>query len=109
MTLKPTFFSRLGAQTERFQLANAVPAISLKGLTKSFGAVSAVDHLDLEIASGEFFSMLGPSGSGKTTLLRACAGLLSPTSGVVCRTDQSVGFVFSFGLPLACGQNYQVK
>ncbi len=37
------------------------PAIRLTGLTKTFGAVNAVDHLDLDIAEGEFFSMLGPS------------------------------------------------
>ena len=45
-------------------------AISLRGLSKHFGAVRAVDELDLDIADGEFFSMLGPSGSGKTTTLR---------------------------------------
>jgi putative spermidine/putrescine transport system ATP-binding protein len=37
------------------------PAIRLTNLTKTFGAVTAVDHVDLEIAAGEFFSMLGPS------------------------------------------------
>ena len=90
MTLKPTFFSRLGAQTERLEVANTVPAISLKGLTKSFGAVAAVDHLNLDIASGEFFSMLGPSGSGKTTVLRMIAGFELPTSGTVLLDGQDV-------------------
>lgn len=59
------------------------PAIRLTGLTKEFGTVTAVDHVDLEIAAGEFFSMLGPSGSGKTTVLRLIAGFAQPTSGTV--------------------------
>jgi putative spermidine/putrescine transport system ATP-binding protein len=64
------------------------PAIRLKGLTKEFGSakagtLTAVDHVDLEIAAGEFFSMLGPSGSGKTTVLRLIAGFERPTSGTV--------------------------
>ncbi|WP_353111290.1 ABC transporter ATP-binding protein [Microbacterium sp.] len=58
-------------------------AISLTGLTRTFGAVTAVDGVDLEIAEGEFFSMLGPSGSGKTTVLRLIAGFEQPTSGTV--------------------------
>lgn len=69
---------------------NAVPAISLRGLTKSFGSVSAVDHLDLDIASGEFFSMLGPSGSGKTTVLRMIAGFELPSSGTVSLNGRDV-------------------
>jgi putative spermidine/putrescine transport system ATP-binding protein len=56
-------------------------AISLRGLRKSFGAVTAVDGVDLDILDGEFFSMLGPSGSGKTTVLRLIAGFESPTQG----------------------------
>ncbi|MEV6344697.1 ABC transporter ATP-binding protein [Actinoplanes sp. NPDC051851] len=58
-------------------------AIKLSGLRKSFGAVEAVAGVDLEIADGEFFSMLGPSGSGKTTVLRMIAGFELPTSGTV--------------------------
>jgi putative spermidine/putrescine transport system ATP-binding protein len=59
------------------------PAISLRALTKTFGTVVAVDGIDLDIADGEFFSMLGPSGSGKTTVLRMIAGFESPTAGSV--------------------------
>ncbi|MEV6417195.1 ABC transporter ATP-binding protein [Kribbella sp. NPDC051718] len=58
-------------------------AISLRGLTKTFGDVAAVDGIDLDLAEGEFFSMLGPSGSGKTTVLRMVAGFETPTSGQV--------------------------
>jgi putative spermidine/putrescine transport system ATP-binding protein len=59
------------------------PAISLRALTKTFGTVVAVDGIDLDIADGEFFSMLGPSGSGKTTVLRMIAGFENPTDGSV--------------------------
>jgi putative spermidine/putrescine transport system ATP-binding protein len=61
----------------------AATAISLRGLTKTFGDVTAVDGIDLRLAEGEFFSMLGPSGSGKTTVLRMVAGFETPTSGQV--------------------------
>lgn len=59
------------------------PAIRLSALTKSFGSVHAVDGVDLDVAPGEFFSMLGPSGSGKTTVLRLIAGFEKPTSGTI--------------------------
>jgi putative spermidine/putrescine transport system ATP-binding protein len=53
------------------------------GLRKSFGPITAVDGVDLEIADGEFFSMLGPSGSGKTTMLRLIGGFELPTAGTI--------------------------
>jgi spermidine/putrescine transport system ATP-binding protein len=59
------------------------PAVSLRGLTKVFGGTAVVDGLDLDIAAGEFFSLLGPSGCGKTTTLRMVAGFNDPTSGQV--------------------------
>jgi putative spermidine/putrescine transport system ATP-binding protein len=62
---------------------SGAPAIRLTGLTKSFGSVAAVDGVNLDIAPGDFFSMLGPSGSGKTTVLRMIAGFEQPTSGTV--------------------------
>ncbi|HMT04172.1 MAG: ABC transporter ATP-binding protein [Solirubrobacterales bacterium] len=55
--------------------------ITLSNLTKTFGDSTAVNAIDLEIANGEFFSMLGPSGCGKTTTLRMIAGFEEPTSG----------------------------
>lgn len=58
-------------------------AIRLQNLCKSFGRTEAVSGVDLEIADGEFFSMLGPSGSGKTTVLRMIAGFEAPTSGTI--------------------------
>ncbi|MFM6966362.1 MAG: ABC transporter ATP-binding protein [Rhodoluna sp.] len=65
-------------------------AISLRGLSKRFGDFVAVDELNLEIAAGEFFSMLGPSGSGKTTVLRMIAGFELPTEGQVLLFDEDV-------------------
>jgi putative spermidine/putrescine transport system ATP-binding protein len=59
----------------------SVPAIRLFGVSRHFGEVKALDQIDLEIADGEFFSMLGPSGSGKTTCLRLIAGFDRPTAG----------------------------
>jgi putative spermidine/putrescine transport system ATP-binding protein len=57
--------------------------VSLRGVSKTFDDVTAVTDLDLDIASGEFFSMLGPSGSGKTTVLRMIAGFESVSSGTI--------------------------
>ncbi|TML67982.1 MAG: ABC transporter ATP-binding protein [Actinobacteria bacterium] len=59
------------------------PDIRLVELRKSYGDVVAVDGVDLEIAPGEFFTLLGPSGSGKTTTLRLIAGFERPDSGRV--------------------------
>ena len=59
----------------------SVPAIQFDDVSRHFGDVKAVDHANLEIRDGEFFSMLGPSGSGKTTCLRMIAGFDRPTSG----------------------------
>ncbi|MBT2441845.1 ABC transporter ATP-binding protein [Streptomyces sp. ISL-36] len=58
-------------------------AIRLQGLRKAYGRTEAVAGVDLEIADGEFFSMLGPSGSGKTTVLRMIAGFEAPSAGTV--------------------------
>ncbi len=58
-------------------------AVSLRGLTKDFGALRAVDSVDLDIADGELVSLLGPSGCGKTTTLRCVAGLEQPTAGEI--------------------------
>ncbi len=64
--------------------------ISVQGVSKSFGDVQAVQAMDLEVAEGEFVSILGPSGCGKTTLLRMLAGLEFPTEGQISIGGQVV-------------------
>jgi ABC-2 type transport system ATP-binding protein len=56
-------------------------AVTTERLRKEFGAVVAVEGLDLQIRRGEVFGLLGPNGSGKTTTIRMLCGLLEPTSG----------------------------
>jgi spermidine/putrescine transport system ATP-binding protein len=63
------------------ETASAPPEIRLSDLTKDFREVRAVDHVSLDIRSGEFFSLLGPSGCGKTTTLRMIGGFELPTAG----------------------------
>ena len=60
-----------------------MPEIILKNVTKTFGKVTAVDHLDLQILNNSFLTLLGPSGCGKTTILRMIAGLETPTEGKI--------------------------
>ena len=55
----------------------------MEGLTKSFDEIVAVDDVNLEIADGEFFTIVGPSGSGKSTLVRILAGLEQPSEGAI--------------------------
>jgi len=61
----------------------SLPLVRLTGLTKKFGAVSAVRNLNFQIHRGDFVAIFGPNGAGKTTLLKMVAGLTSPTSGEV--------------------------
>lgn len=63
--------------------APAPGAVSLAGVSKTFGDFTAVEALDLDVKPGEFLSMLGPSGSGKTTVLRMIAGFENVTSGSI--------------------------
>jgi spermidine/putrescine transport system ATP-binding protein len=66
-------------------------AIEMRDVVKQFGEVVAVDHVNMRIRDGEFFSMLGPSGCGKTTSLRMIAGFEYPTSGEICLNNQPIG------------------
>ncbi len=66
-------------------------AVEIRGVTKRFDDVVAVDSVDLEIADGEFFALLGPSGCGKTTTLRMIAGLEFPTEGSIRIFGEEVG------------------
>jgi spermidine/putrescine transport system ATP-binding protein len=75
--------SRVDAPIGRPGVRTNVPAVDVRLLdvVKRFGEVVAVDHINLEIQDGEFFSLLGPSGCGKTTTLRMIGGFEEPTSG----------------------------
>ena len=84
---------------------NAQAAVSVQGLSKRFerGNVLALETIDLDVAPGEFVSLIGPSGCGKSTLLRIVGDLIQPTQGVVlvngkdahqARLDRDYGIVF---------------
>ncbi|MGE0009067.1 MAG: ABC transporter ATP-binding protein [Parvibaculaceae bacterium] len=70
----------------------AIPDISFRGVSKRYGAVTAVDRVDLDLPRGSFVSLLGPSGCGKTTCLRMMAGFEQPSEGqVFIRGDNVTG------------------
>jgi ABC-2 type transport system ATP-binding protein len=73
-------------------------AIETRGLTRTFGAQTAVDGLDLRVPEGSFYGFLGPNGAGKSTTINILTGLLAPTSG----TASVLGFD-------VVGQDLQVK
>ncbi|SMF13755.1 spermidine/putrescine transport system ATP-binding protein/putrescine transport system ATP-binding protein [Tistlia consotensis] len=73
--------------------------IDIQKVTKRFGSVTAVDAVDLQIARGEFFSLLGASGCGKTTLLRMLAGFESPTEGEILIDGQPMAAVAAHRRP----------
>jgi NitT/TauT family transport system ATP-binding protein len=92
----PTALSEIGSR-------QAGLAVSLRGVTKVYdNGVTALGPFDLDVAKGEFVSLLGPSGCGKSTALRLIAGLSAPTSGTVgvsqspgqARAGRAIGFVF---------------
>ena len=66
-------------------LAHTMPdiAICTEKLTRRFGNLIAVDHMDLQVAAGQFFGFLGPNGAGKSTTIKMLTGLLAPTSGSI--------------------------
>jgi iron(III) transport system ATP-binding protein len=65
-----------------------VPGVSLRGLSRRYGDVAAVDDLSLEVKPGELVALLGPSGCGKTTTLRLVAGFLAPEAGEIWVGDR---------------------
>ncbi len=70
--------------------SNSSLPIHIRQVTKRYGAVHALDHVDLDIRSGEFLTLLGPSGSGKTTLLTVLAGFTRPDSGSLKFGDEEM-------------------
>jgi len=82
-------------------------SVSVINLHKSYGEVPAVRGIDVDIAPGEFFSLLGPSGCGKTTTLRMIAGFETPTSGEIRIDGSDVSNVSANGRPVnTVFQNY---
>ena len=81
-------------------MAEAVADIRVRGLTKKFGDVVAVDSVDLDIAPGEFFTLLGPSGSGKTTTLRMIAGFEIPDGGSIELAGEDVSRLPPYDRPV---------
>lgn len=73
------------------------PILILKGLSKTFDRLTAVDNVDLIVEKGEILGFLGPNGAGKTTTIKMIAGLLQPSSGSIsiCGHDMA-------GFPLSC-------
>jgi len=76
------------------------PIVEIRGLSKHFGDVVAVNDVSLEIHRGELFSILGGSGSGKTTLLRMLAGFETPTSGTVLIDGVDMTFTPPYERPI---------
>jgi spermidine/putrescine transport system ATP-binding protein len=76
--------------TRRREMAIETAVIRVEGVTKRYGAVTALDAVSLDVERGEFLTLLGPSGSGKTTLLRVIAGLERPDAGRVYLNGEDV-------------------
>jgi len=69
---------------------NRPALVRFEGIVKRFGALTAIDHVSLDIAQGEFFALLGPSGCGKTTLLRMLAGFETPSEGRILLDGEDI-------------------
>ena len=72
--------------------ARAKTGVSIRSAAKRYGPVVALDDVSLDIAPGEFVSLLGPSGSGKTTLLGILGGFVQPSSGAVWVGERDITF-----------------
>jgi spermidine/putrescine transport system ATP-binding protein len=79
----------------------------LRGVSKRFGSITAVQDLDLTVAAGSFFALLGPSGCGKTTTLRMIAGLEEPSAGNVALGERDITALRPYRRPVnTVFQNY---
>ena len=67
------------------------PALAVTGLRKTYGPVTALRGVDLEVAEGELVGLLGPNGAGKSTLVKSACGLVRPTEGTVAIAGEPAG------------------
>jgi len=88
------------AAPEPWRDPDAEPYLRLRGLTRRFGEVTAVDAIDLDIYRGELFALLGGSGSGKSTLLRMLAGFERPDSGTITLDGEDLSAVPPYERPV---------
>ena len=77
----------------------ALPAVEVRGVTKRFGANTAVDNVSITLEHGEYLTLVGPSGCGKSTLLRMIAGLMEPDAGEIVLGGKSVSSAGSWVPP----------
>ena len=85
------------------------PVLSLDAVSRRFGSTAAVDGVSLDVAPGEFFSLLGPSGCGKTTTLRLIAGFERPDAGCVRMLGEDVTARRPYERPIGMVfQNYAI-
>lgn len=70
------------------------PVISFNEVSKFFGSTHALDRVRLAVREGEFVALVGPSGCGKSTVLQISSGLIRPSSGLVERSSNSIGYIF---------------
>jgi len=83
--------------------------LETKGLTKDFGALRAVNNVNLEIKEGELHSLIGPNGAGKTTLFNVISGQLNPTSGRVLFKGKDITNIEAYKIPhLGIGRSFQI-
>jgi spermidine/putrescine transport system ATP-binding protein len=88
-------------------MTEVTPAISIRGVTKAFGDVVAVNDISIDIREGEFLTLLGPSGCGKTTTMRMVAGFEEPDAGqILLRGTDMVGIPPNKRHVNMCFQNY---
>ena len=92
--------SQVAEGTEAPAADEAYDGLRLRSVTKSFGAFTAVDDLDLDVPRGAFFALLGPSGCGKTTTLRMVAGLETPTSGSITLAGKDITYAKPYRRPV---------
>ncbi|MBI5013035.1 MAG: ABC transporter ATP-binding protein [Methylocystis sp.] len=78
----------------------SAPLLSIKSVSKKFGAVVALENVSLDVGAGEFFALLGPSGCGKTTLMRCIAGFESPDAGTIALNGDDLSGVPPYRRPV---------